>query len=323
MKHCFIINPRAGKGLLAEKLRAKVTEICEKRGEHYDVFLPDSLEASFDYIKRTAEAREEELSFYACGGDGTLCETVNGVMRLDSREGVSVGVMPIGTGNDFVRNFTPKEQFLEPDAQLDGTSCEVDLLRCNDMYAINMVNVGFDSEVVAKKETLSGKRFVPAKMAYILGLVICLARKPGVSMRVSCDGGEYEKKKLLLTTFANGGFCGGGFYSNPGASLCDGRIDAMEIKNVSRTRFLTLVGSYKKGTHIREKLSHIIHTQKGEEFHMLFDSPMHVSVDGELKTLEELRIKLEKGALRLRIPKGVSPVGLAMKGLVTQEAVLT
>lgn len=321
MKHCFIINPRAGKGLFSEKLRQKVTEICEKRNTHYDVFLPDSPEASFDYIQRMADTREEELSFYACGGDGTLCETVNSVMRLDSQEGISVGVMPIGTGNDFVRNFTPKELFLEPAAQLDGESVEVDLFRCNDMYSVNMVNIGFDSEVVAKKEALSGKRFVPAKMAYIFGLVICLVRKPGVSMQISRDGGEYEKKKLLLTTFANGGFCGGGFYSNPGASLCDGRIDGMEIENVSRLRFLTLVGSYKKGTHTREKLSHIVHTLKGEEFHMIFDSPMNVSVDGELKKLDELRMKVEKGALRLRIPKGVSPVGCSMQGILRKEAV--
>ena len=195
-----------------------------------------------------------------------------------------------------------------PDAQLEATPYEVDLIRCNDMYAINMINVGFDSEVVAKKEDFSQKRWVPAKMAYIFGLISCFARKPGVEMRISRDGGEYEERKLLLNTFANGCFCGGGFYSNPKASLCDGKMDVMEIENVSRLRFLTLVGSYKKGTHLREKLEHIVHAMKEESLHMIFSSPMHVSVDGELRMLSELRLSIEKRALRFLVPKGVKPV---------------
>ena len=309
MKHCFIVNPRAGKGRLAGQMREKVVAACEAKGVSYDVFMPESLEQSCDYIRRMAEERgDEEVIFYACGGDGTVCQTVAEVMRLPDRKGISVGVVPIGTGNDFVRVFENKEQFLSPEAQLEGRGIAIDLIRCNDAYSINMINIGFDSEVASKKEELGRKPYLPGKMGYILGLVICLIKKPGVAMRISADGGPYEHKKLLLTTLANGRFCGGGFHSNPVACLNDGQIDMMEIQNVTRCRFLTLVGSYKKGTHLCEKNKKIVRGYKAKQVHMIFDTPMHVSVDGEIRTLEEATVSLETQALKLWLPDGVLPL---------------
>ncbi|MBQ8345827.1 MAG: hypothetical protein IJY42_06165 [Clostridia bacterium] len=286
MKRCFIINPRAGKGLLAQSLKERVEQSCARNEVKFDIFMPESPEDSAAYIRRMSEERDGEVAFFACGGDGTLCETVNGLMKLPNREGIAVGLMPIGTGNDFVRNFEHSELFLEPDAQLDATVYEMDLIRCNECYAVNMINIGFDSEVVAKKEELSGKKWLPSKLAYVAGLVLCLAKKPGVTMDLARDEGSYQNKKMLLTTVANGNFCGGGFHSNPKASLFDGCLDCIEVKDVTRLQFLKLVGSYKKGTHLREKFSHIIDHVKSERIHMVLSKPMNVRIDGELKKLK-------------------------------------
>ena len=147
---------------------------------------------------------------------------------------------------------------------------------------------------------------IPKKLAYIAGLVITLVRKPGVKTYISTDDGEERERQYLLTTFANGAFCGGGFRSNPHASLQDGQIDSVLVNNVTRRRFLGLVGSYKKGTHITEKNEKILSHNKFHKVRMRFDRPQGVCVDGELAEFGELTITCLQGALRLILPRGIA-----------------
>ena len=202
-------------------------------------------------------------------------------LSAEQREKVSVGVVPMGTGNDFVSNFTDKERFFNIEAQIKGSAYEIDLVKCNDLYSVNMVNVGFDSHVVCKKERLGKKKWMPRKLSYIAGLVITLVRKPGLKVDLSRDGEKPEKRDLLLTTLANGAFCGGGFNSNPKASLTDGNIDCITINNVSRLKFLSLVGKYKSGTHLSGKFDSIISHFKCRKADLVFSEETPVSVDGE------------------------------------------
>ncbi|MBQ2308818.1 MAG: hypothetical protein II373_04490, partial [Clostridia bacterium] len=216
MKYCFIVNPLAGKGKMVEGVLSDISAACEGAGVDHSVLVSRNIEETRDFIRENAAAVDGEVSFIACGGDGTLCQTILLVMELsaEQREKVSVGVVPMGTGNDFVSNFTDKERFFNIEAQIKGSAYEIDLVKCNDLYSVNMVNVGFDSHVVCKKERLGKKKWMPRKLSYIAGLVITLVRKPGLKVDFSRDGEKPEKRDLLLTTLANGAFCGGGFNSN-------------------------------------------------------------------------------------------------------------
>ena len=217
----------------------------------------------------------------------------------------SVGLIPKGTGNDFARNFANGELFFDIDAQTDGSPVLVDVLACNDMYAINMVNIGFDCEVVKRMVRIKRSPLVPSKLAYIVALVMTLIKKPGVETEVSFDSSEREKRSLLLTTIANGCFCGGGFHSNPKASLVDGNIDSLLVNNVSRRTFLRLVPSYKKGTHLVEKNFSIISANTVKTLDMYFDGFQSISVDGELFEVDrELHMSVLRGALKFNVPKG-------------------
>ena len=305
MKHCFIINPYAGKGTTVESLRESIERICSEKGADYEIYFTKAIGDATDYVgRRVALAPDEEYRMYACGGDGTLGEVVNGVMALSDSSRVSVGLIPAGTGNDFVRNFTEGDRFFSIADQIEAKPMEIDLIRCNDMYAINMVNIGFDCEVVVKTVDLKKKKWIPSGMAYIAGLVVTLIRKPGVSMELSLDGGEAEKRHFLLTTYANGCFCGGGFHSNPRAYLTDGYLDALFVNNISRVKFLSLVGDYKKGTHLTPKFEKVLTPQKVETIHMKFEKETCVSVDGEVISFSELKRSVAKKALRFLIPNG-------------------
>lgn len=308
MKYCFIINPMAGKGKSVESVCSDIERVCSERQVDYEVFLSERIDDTKDHVAKRAE-EGGEICFIACGGDGTLCETTLAVMALPEhlRSDVSVGVIPMGTGNDFANNFENKQLFFDISAQIDHTSYEVDLVTCNDMCSINMVNVGFDSHVVCQKEKIGRKKWVPRKLAYIISLLITLIKKPGIKAELVCDGGEPEHKELLLTTLANGAFCGGGFFSNPLASLTDGQIDVIAVKNVSRIKFLTLVGSYKKGAHLGERFEKIVENFKCRTADIYFDREMPVSVDGEIINTKEIHISVESCALKFMLPKGVAP----------------
>ena len=319
MKYCFIINPLAGKGDFTEQVLNDINSACAKAEVDYEIYKSDDAEGTNAYVREVSEqlAEEERVTFIACGGDGTLCKTAVAVMELpeEQRERAAVGVIPMGTGNDFVSNFKNKELFFNIEAQLNASPLKIDLLKCNDVYSVNMVNIGFDCQVVCKKEEIGRKSWVPRKLAYIFSLILTLIRKPGVNMEFSSDGGETIKKELLLTTLANGAFCGGGFNSNPTAELNDGLIDCIAVKDVSRTKFISLVGSYKKGLHLGEKFKDIIEHFKCAKADMYFSEETAISVDGEIIRVHELHITVAGKALTFMVPEGV----VAIKEMI-QEA---
>ena len=305
MKYRFVLNPAAGKGEGVEALRKEIETRCREAAVDFEVYLTRGVGDAADYVRRTvAEDPASEYRFFACGGDGTLCEAVNGAVGSGRSENVSVGLIPSGTGNDFVRNFLGQERFFDISAQLNAEAAPIDLIRCNDLYAVNMVNVGFDCEVVVKTAGLKKKKLIPSKVAYIAGLVLTLIRKPGVRGRLSRDGGAPEERRYLLNTYANGAFCGGGFHSNPESRLQDGKIDGLWVNNVSRTRFLSIVGKYKKGEHLRPQYRRILSHEKVERVDMVFEKETNISVDGEVVRAKELHLSICPGLLNFLIPKG-------------------
>ncbi len=318
MKYCFIINPKAGKGDFVETLTETIKEICSRAEVAFDVLVSKSSEAAREYISNEARVADGKVAFIGCGGDGTLCKTVLGVMSLpdEQRKNCVVGVIPVGTGNDFVSNFENKEKFFDIEAQIGGTAYDIDLLKCNDMYSINMINIGFDCHVVCKKEEIGRRKWLPKKFAYIFALIITLIRKPGVKLHLVADGEDKGDKSLLLTTFANGAFCGGGFNSNPTACLTDGQIDSIAVNNIGRMKFLSLVGDYKNGRHLTPKFEKIISHFKSKSIKMTFEKETPISVDGEVVRFNDLSISVERGALSFLLPAGINPknVVAALKG---------
>ncbi len=310
MKYCFILNPAAGKGRAVEELEQNIQATCQDKQVNFEIYRTVGVGDASEYVKRTVALNPlEQYRFYACGGDGTLCEVVNGVMALEDHDRASVGLIPSGTGNDFARNFTYGENFFNIEAQISAQEEPIDLLHCGDMYAINMINIGFDCEVVCKTAELKRKRWIPSKFAYIAGLIRTLIRKPGMKASISKNGGDREDKRYLLATFANGSFCGGGFYSNPKGSLNDGTVDTLFVENITRARFISLVKHYKRGTHLTPQFEKIIHNEKLARVDLYFKHDTNISVDGEIVSAREFHITPAVQALRFLIPEGSKMIG--------------
>lgn len=301
MQHIFILNPAAGH---ADTTAALTTDIRNAFGDEAIIYTTTGIGDATNFVRQyAAEHTEQPLRFYACGGDGTFSEVVGGASGFSH---VAVGVVPVGTGNDFVRNFRNNEGFMSLEKQRDGGEIAIDLLRCNDRYCVNMLNTGFDCEVVAKMQEI--KRRVPANMAYALGVLIELIKKPCTQIKVFADGEYVCEGKKLLCAVANGGFYGGGYHPLPSASPSDGYIDMCLVDNVSRLRFISLVGKYKKGTHITPKTADVIRVLRCRKLCLEFPEQHRVCIDGELLMMDRCDIEVLPAAIRLVLPAGCLPL---------------
>ena len=302
MKHYFIINPAAGKGDSTASLTEKIEKACREKLVDAEIYLTRAAGDATRFVKEKCAAAKEKIRFFSCGGDGTNNEVISGAVGYDCAE---VGFVPDGTGNDFIRCFEGEENFTDISAQLDGVAESIDLISCNDKYIMNIMNMGFDCEVVRRTAKIKRLPLVSKSMAYILGVVVELVRKPGIKLSVSLDGGEAEKKSLLLSTFSNGRYYGGGFNASPKARLCDGLMDVCFVKNISRTRFVSIIKDYRSGAYLdMKKLDDILEFSRAREAHLEFESEQSFCIDGELFEAKTLDLKILPRALNIIIPKG-------------------
>src|SRR5665647_2515123 len=98
MKHVFIINPAAGKGRQACELKPKIEKYCDENSLDCIIHVTSAAYEAIGFVRELAKTGEH-MRFYACGGDGTLYEVVNGAFGYPNAE---VAVMPLGSGNDFI-----------------------------------------------------------------------------------------------------------------------------------------------------------------------------------------------------------------------------
>ena len=125
MKHIFVINPAAGQGKALNFIKPKIEEVCAKYSLDYDIHVTEKQGEGIEYVKNRA-ASGEEIRFYACGGDGTLYDVVNGAFGYKN---VQVAVIPLGSGNDFIRLFGSKEDFLVLEDDVNGVPVEFDVIK--------------------------------------------------------------------------------------------------------------------------------------------------------------------------------------------------
>ncbi len=302
MIYHFILNPKSGSSPKQKRLEPVIKEACAKRQLNYHIYYTTCPGDAQEYVKSMVRISAERQRFICIGGDGTINEMAN---SAPSNPNVEFGVIPNGSGNDFVRNFTNTKLFSDIDAQIDGDTISLDLIKYNDAYCANMINIGFDCSVVKEAERLKRKKLVTPGLSYILGVVVVLFKKFGTKMRVIFDDGEILDKELTLTAIGNGKFCGGGFKAAPRAKLQDGLLDVTAINKVSRLTFIKLVGSYKSGTYLESKSAlKVIRHRQVPHFKMEFEAPIPICIDGEIRGAKTIDFTVVKNAFNFVIPKG-------------------
>ena len=291
MRKIHILNPAAGM-VKAHLYIPETVEVYETKGPHdMETFITNTLR------------EDPEVHFTVYGGDGTVSEAVNGIMAAgeEASKKAFLSVVPKGSGNDFVRNFSKKEKY----------TGKVDVLKINDRYGINSVNIGFDCDVVVETDKVKKNPLTSGSMGYIVGVLKVLCGELGEELEIEItdkDGNTSEYKgEYLLTALGNGKFCGGGFKFAPAAALTDGLFDAMVINKMSKPTFLKLVGDYRAGKHVDSETGEV--NDKYRElisYHqctrMKVKNIKRYGVDGEVFYADEADISIIPQALNVRMP---------------------
>ncbi|MBE7035261.1 MAG: hypothetical protein E7402_03940 [Ruminococcaceae bacterium] len=288
MKTVFIVNPKAGRGKKFRKTMNEIHQFCKLDAFDAECYITKAPQDASRFVKDYC-AMFGPARFIACGGDGTLNEVLNGAMGC---EGAEVGVVPIGTGNDFRRNFKTGTDFYNLESQVLSSCVRCDAVRYRLMsggketigYCANMFNIGFDCAVADFTGTVKEKTFFSGTAAYVVSIFVALLKKETYCMDVAIDGNEVYSGKLLLTSIANGKYCGGGLKTNPVATVDSGLLNINMVKNLSRRRLLSILPSYCNGSYInRTDLADIVSTKNGACVTVIpHTGRMRISVDGEI-----------------------------------------
>ena len=300
----FILNPKSGGSSQQEKMEKDIADACAKRQLSYHIYYTTKPKDSITYVRDMINEYPDERQRFICvGGDGTINEIAN---SAPNNPKIEFGVIPNGSGNDFVRNFTNRKFFTDINHQIDGEVQSFDLIKLNDVYCVNMVNIGFDCAVVLEANKFRKYKFIAPGLSYILGVISgFFFRKLGTPMKIIFDNGQVIEKELSLTAIGNGKFCGGGFRSATKAILNDGLLDICIIDKVTRLKFIQLIGCYKDGTYIDKKSAmNVITYVQDSHFKMEFPEVQPICIDGEIFSADSVDFTVIPNAFNFVVPKG-------------------
>ncbi len=302
MIYHFILNPKSGRPRKQRNMEELIKSACKKRQLSYHIYYTTCPGDATEYVASMVRISQERQRFICIGGDGTLNEIVN---SAPCNSNVEFGVIPYGSGNDFVRNFTNRELFFSIDAQIDGDTVSLDLIKYNDAYCINMINIGFDCAVAREASKMKKRKLFSPAFSYTLGLIKVFFRKIGTKMKIIFDDGEVIEDVFTLVAIGNGKFCGGGYKAAPYAKMNDGILDISAIDKISHFKLLSLVKCYRNGSYLENKKAlTITHHKRTPHFKMEFDSPVPICIDGEIKGAKTIDFSVIANAFNFVVPKG-------------------
>ncbi len=301
MRHVFILNPVSGKHAPAMCLKPEIEAYFAQHGGDYAVRVTEYAGHAREIAREEAE-KGDGVRLYACGGDGTLFEVVNGMFGYPNAQ---LALMPCGSGNDYVKTYGEKQAFLDLSAQMEGQVIEADAIRAGEHISINIGCMGLDANVAAQMIRYKRLPLVSGRMAYHLSVVQNFLGKIGAQFTVYIDGKEMASGRLLFALAACGRFYGGSYMGAPNADPTDGLLDITLVKTLSRAKVPFIIRHYKSGEH--EKIASYAAHYTGRSLRLKADQPLPVSVDGEIFFSDDITFESLPHSVPFVVPKGVLP----------------
>ena len=235
---------------------------------------------AIDLAKQAGEGGYDMV--IAMGGDGTVHEVVNGLMQISEDKRPILGVVPVGSGNDFAHGISaaqnPTEALIHA---LDGEASTVDLGLMTDEndrreYFDNTLGIGFGAVVTIRSHKLPLLRGFIMYLTAVIQTII-LDHNP-MLMQIESDDQKWEQRVIYLV-LCNGPREGGGFLIAPEAKIDDGILHYAMITDVSRPMMFRIVPEVMKGTHGRFKQ---VRMGTCKKFSLSANRPLYIHADGEI-----------------------------------------
>jgi diacylglycerol kinase (ATP) len=291
----LFLNPTAGRGR-AGRRQARIVELLRGAGVAVELHRSSAVGDLEDQVRSHVDNGASRI--IVAGGDGSVYEAVNGIMR--SANDAALGVIPTGTGNDFAKacgiplNWEHAARLLADRLAAHQYAKTIDVGMMNDRFFANGAGIGFDAKVT---QIARSCRLPIGDFVYLLAIFramldgIATPRLKISSAEISWDG------PATLASISNGPWIGGMFHIAPMAKNDDGKFELMIADPVSRRRIMTLLPKLMSGKHMGE--AEIRH-QSVSKLLVMSSEPLASHLDGEVQPLQQrFELKLLPAALRL------------------------
>ena len=277
----FIVNPAAGQGA-GGKLQGLLEKILRRRGVRYAMHLTER-PGHATKLARTSSAQV----VVAVGGDGTINEVANGLIGTEKQ----LGVIPAGSGNDFIKSANLSSNLTGAlDQVLSGISRKIDIgiVVCSAnahpatvegnpdaRYFVNGIGIGFDAAVAVRTRQI---RFLTGIPLYLAAVFQVLGRYKSPHFEIKSDAFQEEGRRLLIAV-GNGTCAGGGFYLTPDAVIDDGLLDVCLIDDIPVATILRILPRVLWGGHRTAKQAKF---KRCKTLNLSSSDTFYVHADGEI-----------------------------------------
>ncbi len=292
-----IVNPAAGGGRCGKLAPAAIEEL-KATGAKVEVA---HTRAAGDATRIAREAYASGTrDFIAVGGDGTSFEIVNGLFpeALGAAQKPTLGFLPLGTGNSFLRDFTTDGASYALEAIKRGQTrpCDVIRLRHRDgeLYYINILSFGFLADVCS----IANRRFKRfGQASYGLGVAVKLVELPARPIPHSLDGGPLDSRGLAFIVISNSRFTGGKMLISPGADVADGLAEVTVAEKLGRVSFLKTFPKIFDGSHLGHPA---LTSGRARKIEFKVDRMEDAMIDGEVIPVWPTELEVLASALEVR-----------------------
>jgi YegS/Rv2252/BmrU family lipid kinase len=292
-----VVNPAAGGGACGKRAAA-VLDRLRQRGLQVEVVETRAAGEARAIAREQAAAGRRH--FIAVGGDGTSFEIVNGLRdRPLAGERPSLGFLPLGTGNSFLRDFSDRGADHAIEALEQGLLRPCDVIRVTHtagaLHYINIFSIGFVAEVGATRN----RRFSGlGEFGYTLGTVLCVAAlRPHVFPMKIAGRDEFDRAPLTFLSINNSRFTGGKMMMAPDANTRDGLLDIIRVGEMGRVSLLRTFPKIFKGEHVRHPA---VACYQAPSVDFALGREVDVMIDGEMLKFDPTRLEVLPGAIDVR-----------------------
>jgi len=289
----FVVNPTAGGGRAA-RLLPLVAAALASHGGAGELVATERPGHAIDLARDAASAGFDAV--IGVGGDGTLNELANGL--IESGAGVPLGVVPSGTGNDFVRSLgLPSEPGAALELVWSASERSIDVAACGERYFLNAGGVGFDARV-ARSARRMPRALRLGTVPYVAGVLLEVIRNTAHELEIELDQRTLRQRSLMVA-IANGAFYGGGMMICPDASREDGLLDVCVVGEMPRREVLRLLPKVFLGGHVGHPL---VAFHRTRSLRIASAAHSEVQLDGELVGVLPAQFRALASALRVLVP---------------------
>lgn len=291
-----IINPAAGGGRCGA-LASDALSALRARGLDIEVRTTERAGQGTEFAQQAYA--DGYRNFIAAGGDGTSYEVINGLSAYfearQPEQRCSLGFLPLGTGNSFLRDFTDRGADYAQQALADGKrrACDIVKVTHDDghLYYMNLFSAGFVADVCS----VTNRRFKALGAAgYGAGVVACLAGLRSRKWKLQVDGGEPWEQVGVFLSVCNSRYTGGSMMMAPFAETSDGQADVVLVGQMGRGTLMRVFPRIFSGTHVHHQQ---VTTCRAAAIDLDFDEALDVMVDGEVVRIRPTRIEVLPGAI--------------------------